>query len=724
MKKCILLIVFICINFAFAEAQEDNDSTFFELSLENLMEMEITTASKYAEPISQTPATVYVITRNDLVSRGYTSLYEVLNDIPGFDIAASQGNLSQLAYARGNRTGSYNERSMLMLDGVEANILYAQNMNISSDFPLTSIERIEIIYGPASAVYGPNVFSGIINIITKTAANLESGTSKVYIQSGLGENNTQFAELTYLAHYEAVELLLTYRRYKSNLFDLTDRAGYFSKEMFGNSKLWGPYAEYYDEYENKSNDNALFARIKIKNFEINYNHLLTKHGNGSEYPYDKTLPISHWQFKRDIFSLRYHKNLSDKLTYLFLATYQSSGSLPDNVWAQGWNASNDCNSERTVEMLTWKYLSTKWSIFQDFEYQATDKWRLNGGIKFSSAELQKSYEFGRSSKTIWLPNEQWTEPTILFPEPITTSPIKGNTFTDTEVGGFIQSKLLFLEEKLSLVTGIRFDKNEIYGNIVSPRLGLTYTPSDYLGIKTSYGTGFQSPAPRNLYGGWGGLLVNSDLKPDKIQAIDLSFTSRISDFGAEITIFNNKITNSIMQGENLPEKNIYGFEYKMNYILNTKGAVLNHVKFHFNYSYVNAIYNKIRTNLTSNRTSNKVGDIAPHKFNFILDTELFNHLSFNVRMNYVSKRPTVISNPIEKIDAFFVTNLSFQLINLFDNKLRIFFNVTNLFDLDYYHPGIDAANAGENLTVPSTGWYSSRLPQAGRNFIGGVYLTL
>lgn len=696
----------------------------FNLTLEELMNMDVVTASKYVEPLQQTPATVFVLTYQELVNRGYTMLSEVLNDIPGYDIAAAYGNLTQLAYARGNRTGSYNERTMLMIDGIESNILYAQNMNISSDFPLTAIDRIEIIYGPASAIYGPNVFSGVINVITKSASDLKNNTNRVFIQNGIGTDNTQFAEITYLAKYNPVELSVTYRRYKSDMFDMTGRPGYFDEKLFGNPRLWGPYAEYYPEFDNRVDDNALISRIKIKNIELGYNHLLTKHGNGSEYTYDKTMPTTNWKFGRDIFFLKYNNNFSDDLSISFLATYQKGGSLPDNVWSQGWNSYDDWDSLRTVELLTWKYISRKWSIFQDFEYRPSKHWIINGGIKYSSAEYQKSYEFGRSDQTIWLPGEDWTAPDVLFPYPIGSAVTPGNTFIDTEFGGFVQGKVLVMDNKISLLAGVRYDNNKIYGEIFSPRIGATYKVNNYLNLKTSYGTGFQSPAPRNLYGSWGGLEVNEDLEPDRIQSIDLNVSTHFNNFGAIVTFFGNKITNSILQGENLPTKKIFGLECKLNYILVRTSEYFSNSRIHLNYSFVKARYTKERTNATTGRSSEKIGDIAPHKLNLIACTDILEHLHFNIRMNYVAERPTVISNPVEKVDAFFITHLNFQLINLFDDKLRVFFNINNLFDVEYYHPGMDAANGGEDLSSPSDGWYSSRLPQPGRSFTGGIFVTL
>ncbi len=708
------------INIVMIVAQDDISN----LSLEELVNIKILTASKFAEPISQTPTTVFVITEKDIANRGYVTLSEILYDMPGFDIATSYGNLLQQCYVRGNRTGFLNERTMLMIDGVESNILYAQNTNISSDFPLTAIERIEIIYGPSSAIYGPNVFSGIINVITKSPSKLENKKSKAHSKSGVGSDNTQFAEITYLAKFNPIELSISYRRFKSDMFSMVDEPGYFNKELFGNPDIWGPYAEYYPEFENKVDDNALLSKIKIKNIELGYNHLLTKHGNGGTFPFDKTLPSTNWKFIRDIIFLKYNKEFGEKFNISFLATYQKGGSPADNNWSQGWSRADSWDSLRTVEMLTWKYISTKWSVFQDFEYQPLKLLKINGGVKLSSAEYQKSYEFGRSDQISWLPGQQWEEPAVLFPQAVVSSIMPGNTYIDTEWGVFIQSKLLLLKDKLSFIAGLRYDNNEIYGEIYSPRVGVTYRFLDYFGIKASYGTGFQSPAPRNLYGSWGGLNVNPDLNPDKIQAVDLNLSTNVSNFGAEVTLFGNVITNSIMQGENLPTKNILGLEFKMNYILVKENRYINNAHIHFNYSYVNAKYNENRVNTTTGRISNKIGDIAPHKFNIILNADVFKYLHFNIRMNYVDKRSTVISNPVEKVDAFFVTNLNFQVINLFKHKLRIFINVNNIFDTVYYHPGMDAANAGEDISTPSDGWYSSRLPQQGRSFMCGISLML
>ncbi len=697
------------------------DDDFFELSLEELLNIEITTASKYSEKKSETPATVVVVTKQDLEERGYVNLYELFNDIPGFDVAATYGYLTQQTYTRGNATGSWNDRTMLMIDGVEANILYAQIMHVSSDFPISAIERIEIIYGPASAIYGPNVFSGIVNIITKSASELEN-ESEIYIRNGIGSDNTRFGEITYVANYRPIELFVSYRRYKSEMFDMTNKPGYFSEEYFGNPRLWGPYAELYPEFENLSDDNALLARVKVKDIEVGYNHLHTKHGNGSEYPYDKTMAASEWKLGRDIAYVRFRKKLNEDFSLSFLGTYQRCGALPDNSWSKGWHATNDWNSERTVLFNTSKFMSTRWGIYQDFEYQATEKLKLNGGIKYTSAEFQKSYDRFYGDSIIWIPGEQWETPTVLFPEPKSSFHRTGNTYNDTEWGSFVQAKLALMDHRLNLVAGLRYDDNTIYGEIISPRLGATFSINKDLHVKTSYGSGFQSPAPRNLYGSWKGLVVNNKLEPDKIQSLDLGFSGKFSDFAADITFFGNQITNSILQGQNLPTKNIFGVECQFKYLLVSSGEFVNNALIELNYSYVNAKYDAARFDPETGRSSDQIGDIAPHKLNLILNANLFRHFHFNLRMNYIDERMTTVTNPIETVDSYFVTHANFQVKNLLDNRLTLFFNVNNVFDTEFYHPGIDAGSVGEDTSVPSAQgkWYTSRLPQPGRRFIGGL----
>ncbi|MCB1180296.1 MAG: TonB-dependent receptor, partial [Leptospiraceae bacterium] len=132
-----------------------------------LKSTEIVTASRSKESMLDVPATTMVITEEDFKNRGYTSLDDIFRDLPGFDYIGQQGTDHSVLYQRGYRT-PFTSRILLMIDSVVENDLWAQVATPSRMYPISNIKRVEIIYGPASAVYGPNAFQGIINIITKT----------------------------------------------------------------------------------------------------------------------------------------------------------------------------------------------------------------------------------------------------------------------------------------------------------------------------------------------------------------------------------------------------------------------------------------------------------------------------------------------------------------------------------------------------------------------------
>lgn len=126
----------------------------------------VTSVSKSKESLAEAPATVVVITGAEIARRGYTDLESVLRDLPGFDFSRRAGPSYSNVYQRGYRSIE-TTRTMLLIDGVEDNDLASSTAWISRQFPLSNVERIEVVYGPASTMYGANAFAGVINVITK-----------------------------------------------------------------------------------------------------------------------------------------------------------------------------------------------------------------------------------------------------------------------------------------------------------------------------------------------------------------------------------------------------------------------------------------------------------------------------------------------------------------------------------------------------------------------------
>jgi outer membrane receptor for ferrienterochelin and colicins len=139
-------------------------SIFDEVKRENLS-VSVSSVSKIAEDITKAPATVKLITHEEIIDRGYKDLIDLLSDMPGFDISKTFSRL----YANVNQLGFREEdpdETLFMVDGVEENDIWLNWANISRQYPLSTIKAVEILYGPSSTMYGTRAFLGAINVIT------------------------------------------------------------------------------------------------------------------------------------------------------------------------------------------------------------------------------------------------------------------------------------------------------------------------------------------------------------------------------------------------------------------------------------------------------------------------------------------------------------------------------------------------------------------------------
>jgi outer membrane receptor protein involved in Fe transport len=141
--------------------------SLYALSLEDLLKVKISTASLRPQEVREAPATVYVVTEEDIRAYGYRDLKDVLRNLPGIDYVWPGSHLfgGQRGFA------SQWELTKLLINGREANAIVGDAIFIVNQYNLTGVKRVEIVQGPASVLYGPEAFSGVINIITKDAEN-------------------------------------------------------------------------------------------------------------------------------------------------------------------------------------------------------------------------------------------------------------------------------------------------------------------------------------------------------------------------------------------------------------------------------------------------------------------------------------------------------------------------------------------------------------------------
>ncbi|MEW6235037.1 MAG: TonB-dependent receptor [Candidatus Omnitrophota bacterium] len=163
-----------------------------ELSLEELINVKITSVSKKPEKLTNAPAAVFVITQEDIKRSGATSIPEALRLAPGLQVARIDANKWAIS-ARGFND-RYSNKLLVLIDGRTVYTpLFSGTYWESQDLLLEDVERIEIIRGPGAALWGANAVNGVINIITKNAKDTQGGL----LTAGAGTEERGFSGVRY-----------------------------------------------------------------------------------------------------------------------------------------------------------------------------------------------------------------------------------------------------------------------------------------------------------------------------------------------------------------------------------------------------------------------------------------------------------------------------------------------------------------------------------------------
>lgn len=169
---------------AVTAAQEQDLAT---LSLSDLMQIEVAPvfgASQRLQPVTEAPASVTIVTADEIARYGYGTVADILRSVRGFYVTYDR-NYSYVGVRGYGQAGDYNTRILLLVDGHRMNDAIFDQAGIGTESGLDprTFERVEIIRGPASSLYGTNAFFAVVNIITKTGADLSGATASVELGS-------------------------------------------------------------------------------------------------------------------------------------------------------------------------------------------------------------------------------------------------------------------------------------------------------------------------------------------------------------------------------------------------------------------------------------------------------------------------------------------------------------------------------------------------------------
>lgn len=685
-----------------------------ELSLEQLLGTRVVSASNTSEALPQAPATVIVITADEIRERGYTELSEILDDLPGMEVVRPYGATYLKNYWRGFRN-TIGDAYLIMVDGVILNHLYFNTADVMVTLPLSNVERVEIVYGPASAVYGPNAFMGVINVITVEDKPASGAYQDVRLTAG--SNDTRIADVQLL--YKADDLRLSLAgRFDNGDVDRQsgERYEYTRNAYFADRRLWGGFVDNPNlggAFTSPHGHRSLDLRARLKTLELGFLYELLDSGYGVEYAGDQSQNHAVWARPDYTLFVRAGHALSPTLSSSTLVRYRRSDVSSDSYFVVSEPGTlPDGRPAQLVDFSFWQALSSSWSAFQDLDYKPTARLSFTAGLKYEQKDLQKAYD---TSDGPALPAETLDASKYPYPPPPPRTPQSQNRITTEDEGAYLLGRYGVDHHQLHL--GLRYDHNSRYGGATTVRAGYVGNYGSW-GAKALFGQAFQEPTPRLLYGGWTGSGSDPNLDPQRSHTMEISgsyksrrFTSLLSAYyvGNEATFI-----NTAAGAQNLGMRKVVGFDYHVGALVHPPG--LKHLRLWGYYTRL------LKADEKKGTGTIRIGDLADDKILVGATAVFAGHLSATLRGRRIGSRPTVATNPAGKVPAYTTVDATVCWRGLIAKGSSLALKVTNLLDEEYAHPGVRDADAGlepgrfdaDGRWVGSKGFYSSLLPQPGR----------
>lgn len=413
-------------------AVENNTVKYLQgLSLEELMETPITVSAKHKASLRETPSIVSVITADEIAKSGARDLIDVLRTVPGFDFGVDIDGVVGIG-VRG--TWAHEGGLLVLIDGIEMNERGYATTQFGQHYPLAHIQRIEIMRGAGSVIYGGMAKLGVINIITKSAEDL-AGVHLVGNYGKTAQANT-YQNMSLMAGEVIDDLKVS--------FLATKGTGQRSDRVYTDASG--------DTLDLK---NSNHIKPQMLNFSLQYKGLSFRallddyQTDGRDGLSKIRTNLTTRNFKSDNFDLRYQENLSPKLKLNVNLNY--SRQKPWEAWDYGDNV--------FLERET----SDRYLGGLNLQYQFSENFDVIVGVE------HRQEQFIDRLANISLPNRN---DTVFF-----------ESLNKGDWG--------------NLTLGARYDQYSRFGNNLAPRLGFTRNFGSFH-IKALYNHAFRAPTAFNL----------------------------------------------------------------------------------------------------------------------------------------------------------------------------------------------------------------------------------
>lgn len=622
-----------------------------DLSIEDLMDIEVETvtgASKFQQKVTEAPSSVSIITSSEIKRYGYRNLADVLRSIRGFYVTYDRSY--QYLGSRGfSRPNDYNSRFLLLVDKHRLNDNIYDTAQIGNELPLDLdlVDRIEVIRGPGSSLYGSNAFFGVINIITKNASELEN----LEFSAEAGSFDTYKGRATYSRSSNGGPSLIA----STTLFRSNGQSLFFKE--YADAGTHNGTADNCDDERYGS----AFTSLRYKNFSLQgaYGSRTKRIGTGS-YGTAFNDKRSRETDDRGYVDLRHelhpgtHTTISSNIFYDY---YRYSGNwLFDD---------SDVVLNKDISVGKW------WGFGSEITSTIGDKNTLVGGIEYRENLLQKQRNYDEHPYTSYLNQAQGSYVWAIY----------------------LQNQYYVLEN-LILNAGIRYDHYKLFGDTVNPRAAVIYNPAEKTTIKFLYGQAFRTPNAYELqyHDGYNTQKPNPDLDPEKISTYEIILEQYVKNYRFSVSGFYYKARDMISQQtdpsdglivfRNVDKVESKGVEFE------AQGKWAYNIEGQLSYSYQETI---------DKGTGRLLTNAPRHLLKANVHVPIVKqYLSAGVEAQYTGSRRIPAGG---ETGGFLITNLTFLSREL-AKGLEISATVYNMFDRKYGDP---ASNEFRQDTIPQDG---------------------
>ncbi|WP_338963726.1 TonB-dependent receptor [Fusobacterium nucleatum] len=693
----------------------------------NLGEKNIYSETGFEKNLRNSTTSPYIITSKDIEAKGYTSVSEILDSVPGVNI---QEGLHPAVDVRGQGFQKAKATVQLLVDGVPANMLDTSHMNVPIDVVnINEIERIEVIPGGGAVLYGSGTSGGVINIITKKYKgknNIRGGIG--YQLASFRNNKFDVSVGTSVGNFDFDINYSKNRKYGYRDYDFTN-SDYFSGRINYNinktSNIAFKYSGYRDKY---TYPNYLDQK------ELDEN----RRQSGLTKEKDEKNKI-----KKDEFTLTYNTKIGDKNDLNILGFYQKTdipsesiedytseykgmlqgqaGKLRKALSKPGLSADTILAMRKKLNAILAELGSTKSADLKSFSQFKDTKKAIKIKDKFTYDSVGSNIIIGLGYTDNGMLRVSKTDILRVSKTDMFGKIAMADTKLDLSKKTFeVYALNTFKINKFELIQGLRFENSKYDGtrknkdDILDIKkskddwagsLAVNYLYSDTGNAYVKYERAFTSPAPGQLV--------------DKIEVSPRVYTYKVNNLKSESTnlfevgwndyLFNSLLSADVFYAETKDEIATifdvggHGFGFRNTNIGKTKrygfdlSAEQKFEKFTFKESY-SFIETKILKDNSNSFEGKHIADVPKHKLVFSVDYDITS--KFTVGADYEYRAAAFIDNANkygkDKAKSVFNLRANYKITN----SLNVYAGINNIFGAKYYN-SVRANGKGEKFYDPA-----------------------